>query len=90
MARKKSAGAKSWVDPDDAPELTEEWFRQADFYVGERLVRRGRPPLESPKRQITLRLDADVIEGIRATGPGWSGRVNDALRRWVDRQRKAG
>ncbi|MGE0753452.1 MAG: BrnA antitoxin family protein [Variibacter sp.] len=78
------------MDPDDAPELTKEWFKEADIYDGERLVRRGRPPLESPKQQITLRLDADVIKAIRATGPGWSGRVNNALRRWVDRQRKVG
>jgi uncharacterized protein (DUF4415 family) len=90
MTRKKRAGAKSWADPDDAPELTKEWFRQADIHEGGRLVRRGRPPLESPKQQITLRLDADVIKAIRATGPGWSGRVNSALRRWVDRQRKVG
>jgi hypothetical protein len=33
-----------WVDPDDAPELTEEWFRKAHLYHGETLIRRGEEP----------------------------------------------
>jgi len=57
--------------------------------VAEQLRPRGRPRLESPKRQVTLRLDADVIQGMRATGPGWQTRVNEALRRWIQRQRRA-
>jgi len=41
---------------------------------------RGRPPLEAPKEPIKLRLDRDVVEGYRATGPGWQSRMNQALR----------
>ncbi|KFL30449.1 hypothetical protein JP75_14785 [Devosia riboflavina] len=44
---------------------------------------RGRPPLESPKQQVTLRLDADVLERLRASGKGWQGRVNDVLKKAV-------
>jgi uncharacterized protein (DUF4415 family) len=33
------------------------------------------------KQQITLRLDRDVIERFRATGPGWQARINEALKR---------
>jgi uncharacterized protein (DUF4415 family) len=33
------------------------------------------------KRQVTLRLDPDVIEKFRATGAGWQSRINDALRK---------
>lgn len=44
---------------------------------------RGRPRVASPKRQVTMRLDADLIESLRATGPGWQVRVNDALRKWL-------
>ena len=32
----------AWVDPDDAPELDDEFFERADEYLGESLVRRGR------------------------------------------------
>ena len=42
--------------------------------------RRGRPSLEAPKRLVSLRLDPDVIERFRATGPGWQSRVNQVLR----------
>jgi uncharacterized protein (DUF4415 family) len=85
MTRKKSATAAAWIDPDDAPELTEEMLDRADFYVDGKLIKRGRgrPRIEKPKEQITLRLDADVISAIRRSGPGWTGRVNDVLSRSV-------
>lgn len=41
----------------------------------------GRPPLAAPKQAIKLRLDPDVLEYFRATGPGWQTRINNALRR---------
>jgi uncharacterized protein (DUF4415 family) len=87
MPRKPAAGASPWIDPDDAPELTSEFFERADVYEGEQLVRRGRPRLERPKRQVTLRLDAEVVEGLRATGPGWQTRANAALAQWLGRSK---
>src|SRR3954447_17377576 len=85
MRRKKSGTATGWVDPDDAPELTEEMLDRADFYIGNKLIKRGRgrPRIEKPKEQITLRLDADVISAIRKSGPGWTGRAEDVLSRSV-------
>ncbi|HKH35370.1 MAG TPA: BrnA antitoxin family protein [Beijerinckiaceae bacterium] len=70
-------------DPDTAPELTDEFFEKADFYIGEKLIRRGRgrPPLDAPKKLVSLRLDRDVIEQFRAGGPGWQSRINAALRK---------
>lgn len=47
----------------------------------ERARRRGRPALAEPKKQVTLRLDADVVESYRAEGPGWQSRINDTLRK---------
>ena len=46
MAKKQpEAEPKSeWVDPDDAPELTEEWFRKAHVYHGDKLIHRGEGP----------------------------------------------
>ena len=85
-----------WIDPDDAPELTEEMMEIAELRVGGKVIRpatgylgpngvvRGRPPLrDHAKRQVTLRLDPDVVERFRADGPGWQGRMNAALRRSV-------
>jgi len=44
---------------------------------------RGRPAVAHPKKQVTLRLDEDVIAKFRETGKGWQGRVNAALRKAV-------
>ena len=81
MPKKKSAGKTPLKDGDDAPELTGEWFREADFKRGDRVIRRGRPPLAAPKEAVKLRLDSDVVASFRAGGPGWQTRMNDALRK---------
>jgi uncharacterized protein (DUF4415 family) len=69
-----------WVDPDDAPELTDEWFDKADIKIGDRIVRRGRPA-GSAKQQVSLRIDTAVLDAFRAQGPGWQSRINAALRK---------
>lgn len=62
---------------DDIPDLsTPDWRARFDAAP----VRRGRPPLPAPKVSTTIRLDADVLEKFRATGPGWQGRINAVLK----------
>jgi uncharacterized protein (DUF4415 family) len=78
---KKENITSNWVDPDDAPPLTKEWFAGADRYDGDKLVRRGRPKSGSPKQAVSLRLDADLINWFKNSGPGWQTRINDALRK---------
>jgi uncharacterized protein (DUF4415 family) len=89
MRKKKSVGARSSAtDPDDAPELTTDYFRRADVYVGEKLVRRGRPPSVRPKQAVKLRLSPDVLEHFRAGGTGWQTRINETLVKAVAREKK--
>jgi uncharacterized protein (DUF4415 family) len=77
-----SAKRKPWVDPDDAPELTDEMLDRAEIRVGGKIVQVGRPPLGAePKSSVTLRLDADVLASYRATGAGWQTRLNADLRK---------
>ena len=83
MNENKHATEASWTDPDDAPELTDEFFRQADEFKGSKLVRRGRPKAKTTKQLLTVRYDKDVIEAFKATGKGWQSRMNDALRDWL-------
>jgi uncharacterized protein (DUF4415 family) len=89
MKTKKGAGSPEWVDPDEAPELTEEFFERADLYVGDKLVRRGRPPKSNPKQAIKLRLSPAVLDHFRAGGPGWQTRINDVLEKAVKREKRA-
>jgi uncharacterized protein (DUF4415 family) len=86
MPTNKPAGASTWVDPDDAPELTEEFFERAEIRHGDKVIRRGRPPLPNAKRQVTVRLDPDLLDRLRATGPGWQTRLNEAVREWLEKQ----
>ena len=82
MAAKKGASKTTWIDPDDAPELTREWFAKADLYETGKLIRRGgRPKKDSPKEAVSIRLDADVVAHFREEGPGWQSRINAALRK---------
>lgn len=102
MSAKSPVSKPAWVDPDDAPELTDELLDKATLKVGEREVSReefaqafkmatkmGRPKLERPKRPVTVRYDADVIDAFKATGPGWQTRMNDALREWLRAHRRS-
>ena len=73
---------------DDAPELTDAFFDRAEIRQGETVLRRGRPPLPSPKQAVKLRLDADVLAAYRETGEGWQTRINADLRK--ARKLKAG
>jgi len=70
----------SWVDPDDAPELDDEWFERAEIRIGDKVIRRGRPA-GSAKQLVSLRLDKAVIDRFKAAGAGWQTRINDALRK---------
>jgi uncharacterized protein (DUF4415 family) len=45
----------------------------------------GRPRIENPKVPVKLRLDGDVLEALRATGPGWQTRINDMLKSKISR-----
>ncbi len=68
---------------DEIPELTDEMVDRSWPGSDPIVLHRGRPKLARPKRQVTMRLDADLLDGLRATGPGWQGRVNAALRDWL-------
>jgi uncharacterized protein (DUF4415 family) len=87
MEKKSASSTDTFVDPDDAPELTEEWFQQADVYEGGKLIRRGRRPSEAPKKLVSLRLSPEVIDHFRAEGPGWQTRINETLLDAVRRKR---
>jgi uncharacterized protein (DUF4415 family) len=84
------------IDPDDAPELSEEFFETGGWRIGDRVVspaegkaafrdalKRGRPKAVEKKVSTTIRLDADVLEAFKSTGRGWQTRINSVLRQWM-------
>ena len=60
---------------EELPELTDEMLARGVW------KRRGRPISANPKKLITLRLPANVIEKWKATGPGWQTRMAARLSR---------
>lgn len=102
MNAKSPNSAPGRVDPDDAPELTQEWFDKATWKQGDKTLtkeqahgaiarqRRGRPVgsvAAVVKTAVKLRIDPDVLAAYKATGAGWQTRMNAALRESVQRGR---
>ena len=81
MPMKKRTIKSKWIDSDEAPRLEREWFERAEIWEGNKLIRPGRPRKTAPKEAVSLRLDPDVLEHFRASGPGWQSRINAALRK---------
>lgn len=92
MTAKRKPTSKTWIDPDDAPELTPEIARRGQISVRGKVIReatgtltkRGRPPVgDEPKQQVTLRLAPKVINYFKQDGEGWQTRLNETLEKYV-------
>ncbi|MGH9606073.1 MAG: BrnA antitoxin family protein [Terracidiphilus sp.] len=66
------------IDLSDIPEQTGGGWRRVSDLVP-----------EANKQQITLRLDADVIQFFRSTGRRYQSRINAALRDYVKAHKKS-
>jgi uncharacterized protein (DUF4415 family) len=65
-------------DPDN-PAWTE-------AMLGAPVIRGGRGPQATPtKVQTSIRLDADVLDYFKSQGAGYQSRINEALRKAVNR-----
>ncbi|MEA1940703.1 MAG: BrnA antitoxin family protein [Pseudomonadota bacterium] len=64
------------IDFSDIPELDEAWFAEAEVWT---------PPA---KKQITLRLDEDIVAYFKEQGKGYQTRMNAVLRAFVDAKKK--
>ena len=57
----------------ELPELNEEMLARAQVNRG------GRPISASPRKLLSIRLPANVIDRWKATGPGWQTRMAERL-----------
>ena len=58
---------------EELPELTDDMLARAKVNKG------GRPMSPNPRKLISLRLPADLIERWKASGPGWQTRMAERL-----------
>jgi uncharacterized protein (DUF4415 family) len=63
------------IDLSDIPEQGAEFFANAILWPG-------------PKRQITLRLDPDVLKFFRKLGRGYQTTINAVLRKYMEAQER--
>jgi uncharacterized protein (DUF4415 family) len=78
---KREAAADAPIDdqtgpynPNDAAAVSAYW-QEAAITRG-----RGRPPVAIKRPTLNMRVDADVLDAFKATGPGWQTRINAVLR----------
>jgi uncharacterized protein (DUF4415 family) len=79
-AKELAALPDSKIDFSDIPETTDAWFAKARIvYPRER------------KQQLTVRLDADVVDFFKAKakGKGYQTRMSHVLRTYVEAMRKS-
>jgi len=60
-------------DPDAAPILDEEWFRNAELVI-------------PTKTATSMRVDSDVMDWFKSQGRGWQTRMNAVLRAYAKAQ----
>ncbi|WLI91208.1 BrnA antitoxin family protein [Massilia sp. R2A-15] len=89
MSGKLRNSPTEWVDPDDAPELTAEFFDKGTPMIGDREVsfeefaRAARKAVPIDKIPVMVHIDVDILDAFRATGDGWQDRMNQAMREWM-------
>jgi len=59
------------IDTSDIPEITPEQFAKA-------MIRKGLRPV-ARKKQVTLRIDEDVLEWFKQQGSGYQTHINELL-----------
>ena len=65
------------IDCSDIPELDEDFWANADLR------------LPKPKKGVYLRIDQDILDRLKAEGPGYQTRINAILRAYLDAKSKA-
>jgi uncharacterized protein (DUF4415 family) len=79
------------VDPDDAPELTDDFFETGAWKIGERDVSRaegqammrqtlhGNQSVQPKPQRLTILCDADIVYSFQALDADWQTRMNDIV-----------
>jgi len=63
------------IDFSDVPELDDNFFAEATLWPGK-------------KKQITIRLDPDVLDYFKTKGRGYQSSINATLRRYMEAQQR--
>lgn len=81
---KREAAADTPLDDQAGPYDPNDTFAVAAYLQQATITRgRGRPAVAIKRPTLNMRVDADVLDAFKATGPGWQNRINAVLRESV-------
>ncbi|SFI76818.1 Uncharacterized conserved protein, DUF4415 family [Phyllobacterium sp. CL33Tsu] len=89
--RARIEAALNKISPAEDAALTNAASEDPDTALITELTKRrpGRPVAEVTKTPVSIRLSPDVLDHYRSTGPGWQGRIDDALRKAAGLKKRA-
>jgi len=67
---------ESKINYDDIPELDTSFFKKAKIRLPE------------PKKTISIRVDSDILDWFKSSGPGYQTKINAVLKVYVESQGK--
>ena len=79
-AKVRTMISKAKFSEDDNPFTPEEWWAKAER------PNRGRPPKDTVKQDIHIRLNSSTLEKLRALGKGWQTRLSAKVDEWVSQE----
>ncbi|MFH0781449.1 MAG: BrnA antitoxin family protein [Pseudomonadota bacterium] len=79
------------ADYAEIPELPDDFFTNGQIYRnGKPAERRSRGKQKVPvKKQLTIRLNSEVVDFFKAQGNGWQSRINTALLEYIKTHKHA-
>ena len=78
---KREAAADAPIDDQTGPYDPNDTAAVSAYWKAATITRgRGRPVVAVKRPTLNMRVDADVLDAFKATGPGWQARINAALR----------
>lgn len=84
MTGKEPNTDTSWVDPDDGPELDDDFFERADLYDNGKLIKPGKSRTGEPKVKLEdVWLSPDVAARLQDI-PSWQTVLDFVLLSWLD------
>ena len=78
---KREAAADAPIDDQSGPYDPNDTAAVSAYWKAATITRgRGRPPVTVKRPTLNMRVDAEVLDAFKATGPGWQTRINAILR----------
>ena len=78
---KREAAADAPIDDQSGPYDPNDTAAVSAYWKAATITRgRGRPVVAVKRPTLNMRVDAEVLDAFKATGPGWQTRINAVLR----------